>query len=284
MLPKSVPRALLPAFATAIVVALASSTPPSLAAKPGASPPGETAKATLPAGHPVSSSGLPAGHPPAGGAGGAGASGLTGTVLETMDAGGYTYMKLKTAEGEIWAAVRQSKVATGSTVTIVNSMPMDGFESKSLNREFDRIVFGGLATPPSADGATPEIRAAMAARHAVAATGPEAAGKISVPKAEGAEGRTVAELFARRAELKGKSVVVRGQVVKFNARIMGRNWIHLRDGTGTRETKDDDLTVTTSESAAVGDVVLVEGVVAVDRDFGSGYRYALLVEDAKLGK
>lgn len=232
-------------------------------------------------------------------AGAAGASpSLTGTVVETMNAAGYTYVKLKTADGETWAAVNEARVEKGKSVTILNPMPMDGFESKTLNRKFDHIVFGTLAgaggapAAPAAMGGMPggmgaapgAAPAAMGAPHAAAAAGPEVTEKISVAKAEGPDGRTVAELFAQRAALKGKAVTVRGKVVKVNDGIMGKNWIHLRDGSGTRATKDDDLTVTTNDKVTVGDVVLVKGTVAIDRDFGAGYTYTLVVEDAKAGK
>ncbi len=222
---------------------------------------------------------------------------LTGTVLETMDAAGYTYLRLKTADGEAWAAVNESKVAVGDTVAVLNPMPMDGFESKTLNRTFERIYFGTLGPastagapseapgmPAGMGGAPAEVPASMAAQHAAAASGPEVTEEISVAKAEGPDGRTIAELFAQRAALKGKSVAIRGKVVKFNGGIMGKNWIHLRDGSGSPEAKDHDVTVTTSDAAAKGDVVLVKGTVAVDRDFGSGYTYALVVEDAKVTK
>jgi hypothetical protein len=128
------------------------------------------------------------------------------------------------------------------------------------------------------------VPASIAAQHAAAATGPEVTEKISVARAEGADGRTVAEVVAQRATLKGKAVAIRGKVVKFNAGIMGKNWIHLRDGSGTPEGKDNDVTVTTNDTVAKGDVVLVKGTVAIDRDFGSGYTYALVVEDAKVTK
>lgn len=224
-------------------------------------------------------------------------SSLTGTVLETMDAAGYTYLKLKTAEGEAWAAVNEAKVATGDTVTVLNPMPMDGFESKTLNRTFEKIYFGTLGPastaggspaapgmPAGMGGAPAAIPESMAAQHAAAASGPDVTEKISVAKAEGAEGRTIAELFAQRAALNGKTVAIRGKVVKFNSGIMGKNWIHLRDGSGTPEAKDHDVTVTTTDTVAKGDVVVVKGTVAVDRDFGSGYTYALVVEGAKVTK
>jgi hypothetical protein len=71
---------------------------------------------------------------------------------------------------------------------------------------------------------------------------------------------------------------VRGRVVKFNAMIMGKNWLHVRDGSGADGT--NDLTVTTATKARVGDLVLVTGVLKTDRDFGGGYKYSLIVEDA----
>ncbi|HQQ79032.1 MAG TPA: nucleotide-binding protein, partial [Thermoanaerobaculia bacterium] len=72
---------------------------------------------------------------------------VSGTVLETMDAAEYTYMRLKTATGETWAAINKTKVAKGDAVTVTNAMVMDGFQSKTLNRTFDHILFGVLATP-----------------------------------------------------------------------------------------------------------------------------------------
>ena len=77
---------------------------------------------------------------------------------------------------------------------------------------------------------------------------------------------------------------MRGKVVKYTPAVMGKNWVHLRDGSGTHEKANDDLTVTTSGSAAVGDVVLVKGVVHLDRDFGAGYSYAVIIEDASLSR
>ncbi len=251
------------------------------------------ASAALAGSHDGAATPFPTPVPPGGGAAGASPS-LTGTVLETMNAAGYTYLKLKTAGGETWAAVNEAKVEQGATVTVLGPMPMDGFESKTLNRKFDHIVFGTLAgaggapAAPAAMGGMPGVMgsapAAMGAPHAAAAAVPEVTAKIRVAQVEGSDGRTVAELFAQRAALKGKAVAVRGKVVKVNEGIMGKNWIHLRDGSGARATKDDDLTVTTNDKVALGDVVLVKGTVAVDRDFGAGYTYTLVVEDARVGK
>ena len=110
------------------------------------------------------------------------------------------------------------------------------------------------------------------------------AGNIKVAKATGPDARTVAEISAKSADLKGKTVAVRGKVVKFTPAVLGKNWIHLRDGTGSAADGTNDLVVTTKDEAKVGDVVLVKGVVQTDRDLGSGYSYKLLVEEATLQK
>ncbi|MFI5121016.1 MAG: nucleotide-binding protein [Thermoanaerobaculia bacterium] len=218
---------------------------------------------------------------------------VAGVVEEALDASDYTYMRLETSNGEIWAAVTKTSVKKGDRVTVVNAMSMDGFESKTLNRKFGRIVFGNLGSETAAlpapvsahgstSGSTSEPPALMAAQHAAVAAGPAEVGDVTVAKAEGKDARTVAQVFAERRSLVDKTVSVRGKVVKANTSIMGRNWIHIRDGSGSREKKDDDLTVTTQDGAAVGDVVVVKGVVHVDRDFGAGYSYPVVLEDAKV--
>jgi len=118
--------------------------------------------------------------------------------------------------------------------------------------------------------------------HGLATMNRERAAATAMARAAGHDGRTVAEIFAQRDELKGRPVAVRGRVTKCNVGIMGRNWIHLQDG--TEHAGSFDLTVTTTATADVGDVVLVRGTVGVDRSFGVGYRYPVIVEDAIVEK
>ena len=202
---------------------------------------------------------------------------IEGTVLETLDASNYTYLRLETANGEAWAAVPQARLEIGSRVVIVNPQAMRNFESKTLGRQFETIYFGTLegqgASSPMAQVASGAGREGRR---------PRVTAPIEVAKAEGATGRTVAELYAEMGELSGKTVALRGKVVKYNAGIMDRNWIHLQDGTGDSAAGTHDITVTTSGTTAVGEVILVEGTVAVDKDFGAGYRYAVIVEEASV--
>jgi hypothetical protein len=218
---------------------------------------------------------------------------ISGKVLETMNSGGYTYMRLETAGGESWVAVGEAEVKVGSTVTVSPQMTMNDFESPTLKRKFATIVFGTLGdAAASPHGGMPAgMAAAMGGTgdnpHGNMGGGAPAAGdvaNIKVAKAEGPGAHTVAELWAKKDSLKGQRVVVRGVVVKYSQNIMGKNWIHLRDGSGSAEKKDDDITVTTNSVAAKGDTVLVTGTLATNVDIGAGYAYGALIEDASVAK
>ena len=202
----------------------------------------------------------------------------TGTILETMDASNYTYMRLKTDAGETWAAVPQTKVKKGEKVTILEPQVMDGFESKVLKRKFDHILFGSLKE----EGADMSAETKKA-HEGVPAVEVELA-NIKVEKAKGANGRTVAEIFAQKTELKNKEALVHGKVTKFLPGIMGKNWVHLSDGTGSKEKKDFDLVITTQDNAKVSDLVTVQGKVHTDVNLGSGYFFNVMMEDAKVTK
>ncbi|HEY3270107.1 MAG TPA: hypothetical protein VGJ89_02740 [Geothrix sp.] len=202
---------------------------------------------------------------------------VTGKLLERIAASPYSYLRIQTAQGEVWAAVPETKLEKGAEVTVTGAMIMRDFESKTLKRTFPEIYFGSLAGsgPAAAPAADPHASAGQ----------PAAAVEVGkVEKALGADARTVAEVWAQKGGLKGKTVSVRGKVVKYNAGIMGKNWLHLQDGSGDAKAGTNDITVTSNDAAAKGDTVTVTGVVRTDKDFGSGYSYAVLVEDAKVVK
>jgi len=203
---------------------------------------------------------------------------LTGKVLERLEASPYCYLRLKTAKGEVWTAVPEAKAEKGSEVTVANAVLMTDFESKTLKRTFAEVYFGILAT---AGAATP---AAGANPHAQGAQPAKAVKVGKVAKASGVEARTVAEIWAQKDGLKGKNVTLRGKVVKFSKGIMGKNWLHLQDGSGTSKKGTNDITVTSQDEAAAGDTVTISGVVQTHKDFGAGYNYAVIIEDAKVVK
>jgi len=203
---------------------------------------------------------------------------VKGQVLETMDVESYTYLRLKTKDGETWAAVNKSPVKKGAEVTIENAMVMNNFESKTLKRTFPTIFFGtlgGTGASAPADGAD------MAKAHSGLGKTIDP-GDIHVPKASGPNARTVAEVVTKGAELKGQTVLVRGKVVKYNPEIMGKNWVHLRDGSGSPSDNTNDVLVTTMNQANIGDIVTAKGIVHTNQDFGAGYSYKVLIEEATL--
>lgn len=229
---------------------------------------------------------------------------VTGEVAETMDAGGYTYMLVSNQMGKQWVAIPESEVAVGQTVTYVQGMVMTQFYSKSMDRTFESIIFSaGLSdqvpstkveqgTPGEGSSSFSDAvmkENSMGEGAALAENPNGSAGAIApmvdtikVEKAAGPNGYSVEEIFAGGESLSGKTVRVHGQVVKVNMEIMARNWVHLQDGTGNPMQNSHDLVVTTKEVVEEGSTVTLEGVVAYEKDFGYGYKYTVLVEDAKI--
>lgn len=213
---------------------------------------------------------------------------VSGTVVESMNSGGYTYLLIKTASGEQqWAAVAKTKVAAGAAATVTGVMEMKNFESPTLKRKFDRIYFGNLAEGAAKGGAL-RPHGGNASPHGGTAsphgTRAEVKGPIKVAKAAGPDARTVAEIHAQKTALQGKEVVLAGKVVKYNAAILDRNWAHLRDGSGSAKDGSDDLTVVLKDESALGRVITVRGKVVLKKDLGASYQFPVLLEDAVLVK
>ena len=238
-------------------------------------------------------------------------SGWQGEIIETMDGGAYTYVHVDTGTEQIWAAgPKVEGFAVGQKVTVPMGMAMPDFHSKTLDRTFPVIYFveafwhqgqepdgylagnapgtgggmGGHGDMTVADrgmgGTSGQMPTGQSLAHPISGTRLllDNAHVGAVDKAVG--GYTVAEIYAQRTDLAEKNVTVRGRVVKFTPNIMGTNWVHIQDGTG--EGENYDLTVTTGSRVEVGDLVLVSGPLSVDRDFGAGYRYTVIVEGASV--
>lgn len=213
-----------------------------------------------------------------------------GKVINTMNSGGYTYVEFEEGARLFWVAAKEFEVAVGDTITFGRAAPMRDFYSKTLDRKFDVILFAGQI---NVNGKAParKLKTAGSAPHSMQMPAGHAPVKGkpmqsldikpgSVKKADG--GNTVEECHTLKDTLKGKTVTVRGKVVKFSANIMGKNWLHLRDGSGKQGT--NDLTVTTKDTVKKGDLVLITGKIAYDKDFGYGYKYAVIVEEASIKK
>ena len=215
---------------------------------------------------------------------------LSGTVLETLDAKQYTYLRLQTASGEVWAAVPKTEIAVGAQAQIASAMWMENFKSATMDRTWPRIAFGVLAGPPAPQAAQPASRSAgMFGQAAMgrptlagASAGPVVDAAISVPRATGKNARTIAEIYAQRGALQDQVVRVRGEVVKETDGVMGKNWIHLRDGTGKGAL--GTLVFASGDGSAIGETVVLSGVVHLNRDLGAGYHYDVLIEDVHVEK
>ena len=197
---------------------------------------------------------------------------VTGKVMQTMDVSQYTYLQIDTGKALVWFAGPVTQVKVGDIVDMPPGIQMSNFRSSSLDRTFDTIHLVGAIQVKSQQKAGAE-------------NAPGGADAAAAPAVSGIEriagGHTVGEIIAGRASLAGSEVAVRGKVVKLNAGILGRNWLHLSDGT-VGPGGEQDLTVTTEDTAEVGSTVVVRGTVATDRDLGSGYKYDVLIENAKV--
>ena len=237
-----------------------------------------------------------------------GAGTLNGLVAESMNSGGYTYVLLKHDGGETWVAMPEQPVTKGQQITLPVEMEIKNFHSPTLNRDFESIVFSsGKETNGHADKAAASAAAGGSFAEAVAkeqaasqnphgnaqALPEESAGSagavvpfadIKVEKATGEGAVTVAEVFENAKKLDGKTLRLRGRVMKVSHAIMGRNWIHLQDGTGDPLHNTHDLVATSDAAPNIGEVIVVVGKLTADKDFGAGYRYAALIEGAKVEK
>lgn len=198
----------------------------------------------------------------------------TGTVAETMDSGSYVYIRL---EDGVWIAANSFAVSEGDKIQYSGAMEMNDFHSKSLDRTFDSILFVSDASiAGGSEGAAkkkvlPPGNAHPSKPDTVQAPAP---GEIKpLP-----EGKTIAEIYAEADDLKNKVVSLNAKVVKFNRRIMGKNWVTLKDGTGTES--GNKLVATSQEVLTPGDLVVVKGTLATDVDLGRGYFYKVLLEEA----
>ncbi|MCP4269622.1 MAG: DNA-binding protein [Candidatus Brocadiaceae bacterium] len=205
---------------------------------------------------------------------------LVGTVAETMDSGGYTYILLQTKSKMFWVAISETKVDVGQEVVLAPGFEMVEFHSKSLNRDFDSIIFSEGMVSQGGEPAEKPKKKTLGSSGAK----PTIQKDVKVEKAEGGNAYTVAELFEKRKELDNKDIVLKGEVVKVTARIMNKNWLHIQDGSGSAQEGTNDMVVTTMDLPSVGDTVTIKGVLFSDKDFGSGYKYNAIIEFGQVSK
>lgn len=197
-------------------------------------------------------------------------------VLETIQAKNYTYLKADENGKEVWIAILKTDVEIGKTYYYGQAMEMKNFKSKDLDRTFESVLFlEGLLDNPQGQ-VTSRVMAPNDEAHKTKGGAPRQ--EMNIQHEEGET--SIGELFESKESLQNKKVTVKGIVTKYNPDIMNKNWIHIQDGTGGPNSFD--LTITTNDQVKVGSIVILEGIVTLNKDFGHGYKYDLIIEDAVL--
>lgn len=197
-------------------------------------------------------------------------------IKEVIQATAYTYLRVEEFGTDYWVAVNKGDFKEGETVYYTNPMEMHNFDSRDLQRTFETIYFvqeisrqpivQQPAGMPGAMGNTEPMKPVL--------------NKIDVSIEQPEGGIAIGDLWTNKDNYKDQVVIVRGKVTKVNPSIMNRNWVHVQDGTG--DDVNFDLTVTTNDLPEVGDIVTFRGKIAVAKDFGAGYVYDLIMEDAEI--
>ena len=206
----------------------------------------------------------------------------TAKVLETIDGGGYTYVKVDQDGNVYWIAGPKTKLAVGDSISYVEQMIMTDFTSKALNKKFDTLMFASTIVPA---GQAAQLAASGGGEHAncdhdkelkldpAAAAPAHPAPAAIVPATpikvtKNAKGYSVEELYTKKDSLKDKSIKLNAQVVKVSKGIMGKDWIHLQDGSGSAGT-DDIIATSANSTVNVGDVVTADGIIKTNVNIGS---------------
>ena len=195
-------------------------------------------------------------------------------VTDVIQGNTYTYMNVKENMAEKWVATSKTEANPGDVLYYDEALQMNNFHSKELDRTFDVIYFinqvsktpiqnnmmgGGM--PPHSGKVETEERS-----------------NISLQKSDNEI--SIAQIFANPDDYVGKDIEIRGIVVKVNNEIMGKNWVHIQDGSNNNG--QFDLTVTTADRVKVDDEVIFRGKVSLEKDFGAGYYYDVIMEEAEL--
>ena len=199
----------------------------------------------------------------------------TGKVEEVIQASSYTYLRIKEGTQEYWVATSKEDVKAGSDFSFGQALEMNNFRSKELDRTFPSIYF--ISDDPDQAGSGEN-----AAPAPVTMGRPKVEKKNDVVIQQSPGGISIAELYKNRSSYANKKVHVKGKVVKVNSQVMNKNWVHLQDG--TNDSGNFDLTITTLEEVKVDDIVEFEGTIVLNKDFGAGYTYELIMEGGKIRK
>jgi hypothetical protein len=195
-------------------------------------------------------------------------------ILDVIPASNYVYLKVKEDKDQFWIATKKREIDLDSTYFYREALLKTEFESKIHDRVFDSIWF-----------VTKLVTQMHGAKYT---TGTRDNIEISKSKKEPVEVPSdenknvnykiypeISAFLDDPNKFEGQAVQLKGKCVKVNSNIMNKNWIHLKDGS-----QDDfDLIITTNMSAQEGDIITIQAMVALNKDYGAGYSYDLILEN-----
>jgi hypothetical protein len=194
-------------------------------------------------------------------------------VIEVIQTTNYTYLRVEETGNEFWIAVERREAKSGDVIYYTKSAEMKNFVSRELGRTFPSVFFvedpSDKLEKPGMTGSTQRTSPGRLQVNQWS--------EISVETPKG--GITISDLYQKQSDYAGKTVKIRGVVVKYNKEIMRKNWVHIQDG--TEYSGKYDLTVTTLDSMQVGNTVTFTGIINLNKDFGAGYKYDVIMEEAK---
>jgi hypothetical protein len=201
-------------------------------------------------------------------------------VEEVIQTSKYTYILANENNTERWVAATRIDAKKGEKYYYDSALEMNNFKSKELDRTFESVFFlnrvsknpisahSGMSGMPGMPGMSMHSDKAKV----------KEGGDIEMEKTDNE--LTIADVFANKTDFANKTIEIRGKVVKVNKQIMGKNWIHLQDG--TQHENSFDLTVTSQDLPAVGDEVTFKGTLVLEKDFGAGYFYDVIMENGEM--
>ncbi len=200
-------------------------------------------------------------------------------VQEVIQTTNYSYLKVSENNSERWVAVTKLEAMAGDRYFYDKSHQMKDFHSKELNRDFETVDFINRIskTPLSQVAPAPSMKApTMQAPHGHAGKA-KSSRNLDIAVAKSTGELTIAQIFANPQQYANMEVEIKGKVVKINKNIMGKNWIHVQDG--TNHNNKFDLTITSKQVPKLNQVVSFKGNLSLNKDFGAGYYYDVIVEN-----
>ncbi|WP_372770269.1 hypothetical protein [Lutibacter sp.] len=199
-------------------------------------------------------------------------------VQEVLQVASYTYLNVLEDGATKWLAVPTIEAKLGEVYYYKGGMAMPDFQSTELDKTFDEVIFLGSITNGNAIDPEKGMVDPNEVKEPVKVGKAPTLDKLALTIESIEGGIRIAELFENKQNYAGKTIKIKGEVTKFSSGILGKNWVHFQDGTSFEGAYD--LMITCQENVLVGDQVVFEGTLTLDKDFGAGSFYKVIMEDA----